>query len=360
MASSASQSILRPANDVGPLPGMIGNSDSMREVFRLARLAALSKASVLIYGETGTGKELVARAIWQLSTRAEGPYVRVNCGALNENLLESELFGHVKGSFTGAIENKVGRFEAANGGTIFLDEVNSMSAALQVKLLRVLQEGTFERVGDSKVQSVDVRIIAASNELLRSKIAAGQFREDLYFRLNVIPIFLPPLSARRDDIEPLTRFFLERYSKENGFPAPELPAEILGELQASDWPGNIRELENVIERLVVLARGGPVVSGVLHLDHPPFPFRTAAGVPDHDASSLIRRAVRLAVGADDGTENLYSRFIQVAERELFAHVMKLADGVLSKAAKLLGINRNTLAKKLGESDEDENAPEWVI
>ena len=340
------------------LPGMIGSSKAMLEVFNLARLAARSKASVLIFGETGTGKELVARAIWQLSDRAEKPYVRVNCGALHENLLESELFGHLKGSFTGAIENKVGRFEAAHRGTIFLDEVNSMSAALQVKLLRVLQEGTFERVGDTQVQCVDVRVIAASNELLRPKIVAGQFREDLYFRLNVVPIFLPPLSARKEDIEPLAKFFLELHSRENGFPAPELTDEMLRELKASEWPGNIRELENVIERLVVLARGGPVPLSVLRLDRPCFHFRTPSGPASNDRVSLIRRAVHLAVDAEEGA--LYSNFIQMAERELVHHVLALADGVQTKAAKMLGINRNTLAKKLGESDGSEYEPEFVI
>jgi Nif-specific regulatory protein len=347
-------------NEPSPLPGMIGNSAAMREVFNLARLAAPSKASVLIFGETGTGKELVARAIWQLSNRAEKPYVRVNCGALHENLLESELFGHVKGSFTGAIENKIGRFAAAHQGTIFLDEVNSMSAALQVKLLRVLQEGTFERVGDTQVQSVDVRVIAASNELLRPKIAAGQFREDLYFRLNVVPIFLPPLCNRKEDIEPLARFFLEKHSRANGFETPELTEELLRELQGGEWPGNIRELENVIERLVVLSRGGPAPAGVLHLDQPRFPFRGLAESADDDVPALLRRAVRLTVdGAGAGSEGLYGQFIQVAERELLTHVMALADGVQSKAAKMLGINRNTLAKKLGEVDTNDE-PDFVI
>src|SRR5712675_1356230 len=177
----------------------------MQEVYRVTRQVAASSATVLLTGETGTGKELIARAIHELSPRAAGPYIRVNCGALSESLLESELFGHVKGAFTGAIDNKTGRFEAAHGGTIFLDEISSMSAKLQVKLLRVLQEREFERVGDSKTIRVDVRVVAATNESLEDEIEAGNFREDLYYRLNVVPIPLPPLRERRDDIIPLAQ-----------------------------------------------------------------------------------------------------------------------------------------------------------
>src|SRR5688500_8694415 len=176
-----------------PLPEIVGSSPAMREVYRLTRIAAPTSASVLLIGETGTGKEVIAKALHKRSQRATGPYIRVNCGALHENLLESELFGHVKGAFTGAIENKTGRFEAAHGGTIFLDEISSMSAKLQVKLLRVLQEREFERVGDSKTIRVDVRVVAATNESLEDEIEAGRFREDLYYRLNVVPIPLPPL-----------------------------------------------------------------------------------------------------------------------------------------------------------------------
>src|SRR6516162_8763858 len=206
-----------------PLPGIVGDSPAMRKVYRLTRLVAPTPASVLLVGETGTGKEMVARAIHRLSPRSDGPYVRVNCGALAESLLESELFGHVKGAFTGAIENKTGRFEAAHRGTIFLDEISSMSAKLQVKLLRVLQERQFERVGESKTIEVDTRVIAATNQFLEDEIEAGRFREDLYYRLNVVPIYLPPLRERREDIAALARHFLVRYSEENRRDAPELP-----------------------------------------------------------------------------------------------------------------------------------------
>src|SRR5881397_1024285 len=207
------------------LPGIIGDSTAMREVFRLTRLVAPTRASVLLVGETGTGKELIARSIHKLSQRADGPYVRVNCGALSENLLESELFGHIKGAFTGAIDNKTGRFEAAHGGTIFLDEISSLSLKLQVKLLRVLQEREFERVGESRTIRVDTRVIAATNQLLEDEIDAGRFRDDLYYRLNVVSIHLPPLRERRQDIPPLARFFLERYSEENRRDAPKLSDE---------------------------------------------------------------------------------------------------------------------------------------
>src|ERR1700736_2855694 len=208
-----------------PLPGILGDSPAMRAVYRLTRLVAPSSASVLLVGETGTGKELVARAVHRLSHRADGPYVRVNCGALSESLLESELFGHIKGAFTGAVDNKTGRFEAAHTGTIFLDEIASMSPKLQVKLLRVLQEREFERVGESRTIRVDTRVIAATNQSLEDEIEAGRFRDDLYSRLNVVPISLPALRERAEDIPPLARFFLERYSEENRRDAPRLPAE---------------------------------------------------------------------------------------------------------------------------------------
>src|SRR3954469_13722992 len=216
------------------LPGVVGASPAMREVYRLTRLVARTPTSVLLIGETGTGKEAVARAAHKLSARSDGPYVRVNCGALAESLLESELFGHVKGAFTGAIDNKIGRFEAAHTGTIFLDEIPSMSFRLQVKLLRVLQEGEFERVGDSRTNRVDVRVVAATNMSLEEEITAGRFRDDLYYRLNVVPIYLPPLRERRDDIPALTRYFLARYADDNRRDVPELTDRMLTALREYD------------------------------------------------------------------------------------------------------------------------------
>src|ERR1700759_5585716 len=201
-----------PAASDPVLPGLIGNSAAMRGVYQMTRRVACSVATVLLTGETGTGKELIARALHELSPRSSGPFIRVNCGALSESLLESELFGHTKGAFTNAHENRTGRFEAAHGGTIFLDEINSVSYKLQVKLLRVLQEQEFERVGDTRTIKVDCRVIAATNRDLLDEIEEGRFREDLYYRLNVIPIYLPPLRERREDIPALVTFFAKRYA----------------------------------------------------------------------------------------------------------------------------------------------------
>src|SRR5947209_14020203 len=222
-----------------PLPGVVGASLAMRAIYQRTRLVAASRASVLIVGETGTGKELIARAIHRLSPRGDGPYVRVNCGALTESLLESELFGHIKGAFTGAIDNKTGRFEAAHGGTIFLDEISSMSAKLQVKLLRVLQENEFERVGESRTIRVDTRVVAATNQFLEDEIEAGRFRDDLYYRLNVVPVYLPPLRERREDFPDLVRCFLERHSALNDREPPQLTPAFLQMLVGHDWPGNV-------------------------------------------------------------------------------------------------------------------------
>jgi DNA-binding NtrC family response regulator len=332
-----------------PLAGVVGDSAAMREVYRLTRLVAPTRASVLLVGETGTGKELIARAIHRLSQRADGPYVRVNCGALSESLLESELFGHIKGAFTGAVDNKTGRFEAAHGGTIFLDEISSMSPKLQVKLLRVLQEREFERVGESRTIRVDSRVIAATNQFLEDEIEAGRFRDDLYYRLNVVPIYLPPLRERRKDIAALARFFLERYCEENRRDAPNLPAEALQALQAYDWPGNVRELENYVERAVVLAEEGPInLRALLPPGQSERRVRPARS-RGTDLQALIQHLVRAGIQAvppEDGT--LYSRLVRGVERELIEQVLQMCDNVLVKAAARLGINRNTLHKKVTE------------
>ena len=275
-----------------PLPEIVGTAPPMQEVYRLVRLAAPKQANVLLIGETGTGKEIIAKAVHKLSRRSDGPFIRVNCGALHENLLESELFGHIKGAFTGAVENKTGRFEAAHGGTIFLDEINSTSPKLQVKLLRVLQEREFERVGESRTIRVDVRVIAATNASLEDLVADGEFREDLYYRLNVIPVILPPLRERRDDIPVLAQFFLRRYSEQYKCVVPDLAPPVLEGLKTHDWPGNVRELENALERLIVLADGGPITADMLRFTRPRYVLRTAraaGGTPaGNDVPSLIR------------------------------------------------------------------------
>jgi transcriptional regulator with PAS, ATPase and Fis domain len=340
-----------------PLPDVVGDSPSMKAVYRLTRLVAPTRASVLIVGETGTGKELIAHSIHRLSPRADGPYVRVNCGALSESLLESELFGHIKGAFTGAISNKTGRFEAAHGGTIFLDEIASMSPKLQVKLLRVLQEREFERVGESRTIHVDTRVIAATNQHLEDEIEAGRFRDDLYYRLNVVPIYLPPLRERRTDIPTLAQFFLHRYSEENRRETPELPERVVRPIQDYDWPGNVRELENYVERTVVLSPPDatdfdllvPGAQGERRLR----PARSRG--PDLDA--LTQHLVRSAIQTLPSGSRLHEKVIEGVERELLQQVMTLCDHVLVKAAARLGINRNTLQKKLSDFSKLEEADE---
>jgi transcriptional regulator with PAS, ATPase and Fis domain len=332
-----------------PLPGIIGDGPAMRGVYRLTRLVAPTRASVLLVGETGTGKELIARAIHRLSPRADGPYVRVNCGALSESLLESELFGHIKGAFTGAVDNKTGRFEAAHGGTIFLDEINSISHKLQVKLLRVLQEREFERVGESRTIRVDTRVIAATNQLLEDAISDGHFRDDLYYRLNTVPVQLPPLRERREDIPHLAKFFLERYSEENKRDAPALPTDALAILAEYDWPGNVRELENCIERAVILSGGRDLTPELLMPQRRgERPLRTPKPRGD-DVASLIQHLVRAGIQATNPKDgSLYQKLVGGVERELIEQVLKLSNNVQVKAAERLGINRNTLHKKLSE------------
>lgn len=344
------------------LPSVIGDSPAMREVYRITRHVAPTRASVLLVGETGTGKELIARAVHVLSPRSDGPYVRVNCGALSESLLESELFGHVKGAFTGAIDNKTGRFEAAHLGTIFLDEISSMSHKLQVKLLRVLQEREFERVGENRTIQVDTRVVAATNQHLEDEIDAGRFREDLYYRLNVVPIYLPPLRDRRDDIPLLADHFLKKYTKENRKPVSRIEPAVYDKLRLYDWPGNVRELENYIERAVVLCQQDtislelmpPQVRG----ENPPRIIRTRSV----DLTTAVSELVRLALQSSPADEtNLFDKVVGAVERELIEQVLTSCDQVQIKAAARLGINRNTLHKKLKEfgapSTTDEDAPE---
>jgi transcriptional regulator with PAS, ATPase and Fis domain len=340
-----------------PIAGIIGTSAAIKAVFTRTRLVAASPASVLLVGETGTGKELIARAIHRLSPRADGPYVRVNCGALSESLLESELFGHIKGAFTGAVDNKTGRFEAAHTGTIFLDEISSMSPKLQVKLLRVLQEREFERVGESRTIHVDTRVIAATNQHLEDEIDAGRFREDLYYRLNVVPIHLPPLRERKEDIQALAVFFLQNYSEQNRREAPELPDKLLRLLESYDWPGNVRELENCIERAVVLSNGKPLTEELLANIGPHSWRRLGGKRAAGDIASLIQQLVRGGIhGHQIQDGRLYDELVGGVERELIEQVMIMCDNTQVKAAARLGINRNTLHKKLAEYAEAQPLP----
>jgi DNA-binding NtrC family response regulator len=347
----------KPSDEL-TLSGVIGSNVGLREVVRTTRQVAPSRACVLIVGETGTGKELIARAIHDLSPRSTGPYIRVNCGALTESLLESELFGHVKGSFTGAVDNRTGRFEAAHTGSIFLDEINSTSPKLQVKLLRVLQEGEFERVGDNNTKKVDTRIIAATNRDLLEEIEANRFREDLYYRLNVVPIYLPSLRERREDIEPLVLFFLQRYAEQNRRDMRRVHPEAMRLLRDHDWPGNVRELQNYVERAVILGTGPELtvdnLPPQLRGQATPRPIRPRNG---GDQTVLCTELVRQGISTAGANANdLHDRIVGRVERELIQQVLQSCDRVQIKAAARLGINRNTLHKKLAEYRLDESDP----
>lgn len=307
----------------------LGQSEAMRRVFGLIERVADSESTILILGESGTGKELVARTIHGQSSRREQSLIAVNCGALPDMLLESELFGHERGAFTGATTTRVGRFELAQGGTIFLDEIGDMPPALQVKLLRVLQQRSFERVGGMKTIHVDVRVIAATNQDLEQSVRDGRFREDLYYRLNVIPIAVPPLREHREDIPLLTEYFLAAFNQQKRKQVQAISPEAMGVLMAHQWPGNIRELENLIERLVILKGEGTI----LPADLPDTLFRSPI--------SVLKPAM---VFPQDGVD--FNRLVEAFEEDLIARALKAAGGVKNRAAQLLRLNRTTLVEKM--------------
>ena len=306
--------------------GIIGKSAVMQGVFDLIRSAADSEAPVAIYGESGTGKELAAAAIHRLGRRSEGPFIKVNCAALNESLLESELFGHVKGAYTGADRNRKGRFEAANGGDIFLDEIGDIPLSTQVKLLRVLQEKEIEKVGDHKPLSIDVRIITATNKDLKELMAEGRFREDLYYRVGVIPIYLPPLRERREDIPLLIDAFINRIRLRSRKDIVGMEEEALERLVNYDWPGNIRELINAIEYAFVLCPGDEIKKNN-------FP-------PTINGKSGFPSAKRPKKDCRTNSE----------QKEVLLDALKKSGGNKSEAAKFLGISRVTLWKRLKDHD----------
>ena len=344
-----------PQAETGPpIPGLIGAGPAMEAVYRLTRKVAKTNASVLLLGETGTGKEMIATAIHRLSQRASGPFVRVNCGALSESLLESELFGHVRGAFTGAVNNRTGRFEAAHTGTIFLDEINSTSLFLQVKLLRVLQEREFERVGDTTTNRVDVRVIAASNRDLYAEVENERFREDLYWRLNVVPIVLPPLRMRRDDIPALVAYFLNHYSEKNDKNVVHIQPAAIEALKEYHWPGNVRELQNYVERAVAMADGDELTVELLPDAVLGRAERKSGRVRGVDLESLVAEVVQQGVAtAPPETTNLHEQIVNRVERELIVQVMQASGNVQTKAATRLGINRNTLRSKLQQYNLEE-------
>ncbi len=310
--------------------GIVGHSPKLAEVIERVKLVAPSKATILIEGETGTGKELIAQAIHQASPRARAPFVPVHCAALPAQLLESELFGHERGAFTGATERREGRFEAADGGTVFLDEIGEIGPEIQVKLLRFLETKSFERIGSSKTMTVDVRLVAATNRNLEQMVKEGKFREDLFFRLNVVRITTPPLRERTDDIPVLLEHFIKVYSKENAYEPVTVEPGAMRYLQAYPWPGNIRELRNFAENAVVLRRGGKLSEFDLEAK-----FRGEAPPPV---------AMVTATPA-----NPYS--VEDNEKRLLKEALMKARGNRTKAAKLLGISRRTLHRKLAEWPE---------
>jgi Nif-specific regulatory protein len=328
---------------------IIGDSPAMHDVFATVGQVANSRATVLLLGETGTGKEMIAKAIHYNSPRKDKPFVRVNCGALTGTLLESELFGHVKGSFTGAIRDKMGRFEAADGGTIFLDEIGTLEPQLQVKLLRVLQEREFEKVGDTLTVKVDVRVIAATNVDLQEEVAKSNFREDLFYRLNVVSIYLPPLRNRREDIPRLIDYFLDKYNADNDRRLRKISRDMLNVLLRYPWPGNVRELENAIERAVVLSNDEDFTEELLPLSVRMFAAQRRTNQPSESIETLTRRlADQAIVDYEDREGEIYKLVVDQIEHSLIDRALAKCGNVKTKAADFLGINRNTLNKKVKE------------
>jgi DNA-binding NtrC family response regulator len=313
-----------------PFVDIVGRDEKMLEIFDLIERVADSDATVLITGESGTGKELIARAIHQQSRRAQKPFVAVNCTAIPESLIESELFGHERGAFTGAVQRRIGKFELAHSGTLFLDEIGSMRLDMQTKLLRALQEREIERVGGERTIKVDVRIVAATNADLRELVKAKVFRDDLYYRLNVIPVFVPPLRARKDDIPLLVQYFIDKYNRQFNRHVRGFSLATMEALQAYDWPGNVRELENIVERLVVISKHEMIQLRELPLDlqssHTPLVEQLEEEGYD------LRKAV------------------QQFEREYIRRVLEKTRWNQTLAARMLGIHRNTLLGKLEQLD----------
>lgn len=321
-------SIAMPSRTV--FSGMLSGNPDMHKVFGLVEKVAQTRSTVLILGESGTGKELIAKSIHSLSGRS-GRLVPVNCGAIPEDILESELFGHEKGAFTGAVSSRIGRFQLADGGTIFLDEIGEMSPKLQVKLLRVLQERRVDPVGATRSVEVDVRVVAATNKDLFQEVKAGRFREDLFYRLQVVPVDLPPLRERGDDIKLLAEHFLRRNAEELRRTELSFSADALQEMLQYSWPGNIRELENLVERLVLLA-DGDVITG----DHLPSYFRELSRKP-----SFIVDDFELPEWGVD-----FNRLVHEYENKLITSALSRTGGNKKAAAKLLGLNRTTLVEKI--------------
>lgn len=337
---------------------LIYNSPQMQQVVSMAEKIAPSDASVLITGESGTGKEVMARHIHRKSKRAGGNFISVNCAAIPENLLESELFGHEKGAFTGAVTRRIGKFEEANNGTLLLDEISEMDARLQAKLLRAIQEKEIDRVGGSKPVSVNIRILATSNRDLQKEVAKGTFREDLYFRLNVINLMLPPLRERVDEIKPLAEMFIQKYSKANGLPPRALTEAALEKLKAHNWSGNVRELENICHRAVLMASGNkidaeaiilPSITGTAPRPAPvSVPLKPAITEPEE-----IEEVEEISSTSNSPTQkNLIGRTVASVERELILETLDHCLGNRTHAANILGISIRTLRNKIKQYHDE--------
>ena len=325
---------------------IIGRSAAMQGVFKLIGRVARSDAPVLITGESGVGKEVVANAIHQYSRRSSGEYVAINCAAIPGNLLESELFGHEKGSFTGAVSQRVGRFEQCDGGTLFLDEIGDMPIEVQSKLLRVLQSGEFARVGGNATLHSNVRILAATNKHLETEVEQNQFREDLFYRLNVIRIHIPPLRQRREDIALLTEHFLNRLGQQGNTRKMSLSAEALDFLESHDWPGNVRELENTLQRASVLATGNVLMPQDLPIGDAPRMRSAGAGTDAAEPITLESAAQAFCAAAADTKDGI----LALAERELIRVTLDQTEGDLTAAAKQLGITKAALKKRVEKSE----------
>ncbi len=319
--------------------GIIGHSPKLQEVIDRVKLVAPSRATILIEGESGTGKELIAQAIHQSSPRARGPFIAVHCAALSENLLESELFGHERGAFTGATERRVGRFEMADGGTLFLDEIGEISASTQVKLLRFLETKAIERVGGSKAIELDVRLVAATNRHLEQMVREGKFREDLFFRLNVVRIAMPPLRERTEDIPLLLSHYIKVFSDENGVPPLTVEAGALHTLQRYPWPGNIRELRNFAENAVVLRRGGSLTEYDLEPKYRGAVPALPAGSSSESAPAALAAPMPVSLSVEEN------------EKRLLREALIKARGNRTKAAELMGVSRRTLHRKIAQWPE---------
>lgn len=325
----------------GAEDALIGQSRAMQEIFKEIGRVAAKPVNVLVRGETGTGKELVARALYQHSGRSGAPFVAVNCAAIPETLLESELFGHERGAFTGAEARRIGRFEQASGGTLFLDEIGDLGPGTQVKLLRVLQERIIQRLGGKESVPTDVRIIAATHRDLEGMMRARQFREDLYYRLNVVMIQLPPLRERAGDIPELVRYFLRKHGADLGHASPAIAPEALEILKTQGWPGNVRELENVVRKALLHSRGFTI-----EVEHIREPLATPSepGRREPFLRKLASDFLQEARNSDTG--EAYAKFMELAERELLSQAIEHAQGNQAKAARWLGVSRLTLREKL--------------